>query len=545
VNETVRTLVEDYWDRLVDTNPVLGTMAGDERADDRLPDLTEPGRDRARAWNAEALARAEAIDRDALEVEDRLELDVLEAIARRELAELDQRMDRLFVASHMFGPPQLIGDLAAITRLDTPERLDRYEARLRAFPSYLEGAADVLRDGVAAGVTSPRIVLERSIGQTERLLEAGVDGSPALAPIDDAPTRERFAAVIDAAVLPAYAAFLDALRTTLPHATDTLGLAALPDGDALYGSQILAYTSLPLDAEEVHAFGQERFASIQQERFEVAARLGHDDPAAAVAARTASGENTAASPEAFLALAEERVRRSWEAAPRWFSLLPEANCEVKPVEAFRAEDMPAAYYHPPTEDGSRPGVYFVNTSDLPSRPLHQVAGIAYHEANPGHHFQVALEVATPGRSMMRRFAGIAAGGAFVEGWGLYSERLADEMGLYEDDWERLGMLENQALRAARLITDTGIHAFGWDRQRAIDVLVDGGSSPNEAAIEVDRYVAVPAQALCYMVGMREIERAREAAGATEPRTLRDFHDRVLSLGTLPLPALRRELGTQG
>ena len=203
--------------------------------------------------------------------------------------------------------------------------------------------------------------------------------------------------------------------------------------------------------------------------------------------------------------------------------------------------MPAAFYNPPTEDGSRRGVYYMNTYDLPSRELHSIAAVTFHEANPGHHFQISIEQEMPERPRLRRFGGILAGSAFCEGWGLYSERLADEMGLYLDDGERLGMLEGQLLRAGRLITDTGIHALGWKREAAVAKLEEGGVPHTESVIEIDRYIAMPAQALSYMIGMIRIQDARAAAEAREGSdfSIRAFHDRLLSLGTVPLPSLAR------
>ena len=241
---------------------------------------------------------------------------------------------------------------------------------------------------------------------------------------------------------------------------------------------------------------------------------------------------------------ESQVQRSWDIAPQWFGRLPKANCRVREIEAYRAADMALAFYMPPTADGERPGTYYINTHDLPGKALHQIASVTYHEANPGHHFQIALEMEFDDRPAMRRFGGLLAGASFAEGWGLYSERLADDMGLYVDDWERLGMLAAQGHRAARLITDTGLHAFGWTRDRAIEKLVAGGSPRGESEVEVDRYIALPAQALAYMVGMVEIEDARRRTEEKEGAAfdLKAFHDRLLALGQLPLQALRRELG---
>jgi uncharacterized protein (DUF885 family) len=223
--------------------------------------------------------------------------------------------------------------------------------------------------------------------------------------------------------------------------------------------------------------------------------------------------------------------------------MPSANCEVRAVEEFRERDMPFAFYNPGTEDGSRAGVYYVNTYDLPTRPKHHLASVSFHEANPGHHFQLTIEQEITDVPPLRRFGGFFAGSAFCEGWGLYCERLADEMGLYLDDWERLGMLDAQAHRAARLITDTGIHALGWSRDRAIAKLEEGGSPNTDAVIEIDRYIAMPGQALSYMIGMLEIQKARAAATRRDGAnfSLRDFHDKILGLGQLPLPALQREL----
>jgi uncharacterized protein (DUF885 family) len=545
VNETdrARGLADRYWDDLLELEPMLGTSCGDERFDDRLPDPGEAGRERSRSVNAAALDAARAIHRDGLEEVDRTTLDVLESIATRYVSEIDLRIDRLTPASQLWGPSQLIGEMASMQRADTPERLDRYEARLRAVPAHLAAWEDVAREGVATKVTSPRPVAARAVAQVERILALEPEDSPALACVEGDTARERIAAVVRDVIAPAYGHYLEALRDYLPHATDTIALSALPGGDKMYAAQVLAWTSLPLDPAAVHDIGNERFDAIQHERFRIAARLGFASPDEALATHRASGDDTADSAEALVDLVRDQVTRSWEIAPAWFGRLPREICDVRAVEEFREADMPAAFYNAPTEDGSRPGVYYINTYDLPSRDLHVIAGVTAHEAIPGHHMQIAIEQEFGDRPRLRRFGGLLAGSAFAEGWGLYSERLAEEMGLYRDDWERLGMLENQILRAARLITDTGIHALGWSRDAAIAKLEEGGSPHTDAVIEVDRYIAMPGQALSYMIGMIEIEKARDAAAAREGAAFspRDFHDRLLSLGSLPLPSLAREL----
>jgi uncharacterized protein (DUF885 family) len=544
--DRAQALADRFWEELLEREPVFATAIGDERYDDRLPDIGEEGRARAETRNRGALDELATIDREDLDITLRTTMDVLEAIATQTLAAIDLRTDRLYVANHFVGPGVLVGDIASIQRTDTPEHLKRYEQRLRALPSYLQECGEIAREGIATGVVSPRTVVERAIAQVERMVALSAEDAPPLAAVaeDDAAARERVAGVWTDVVAPAFAGFLDVLRDYLPHAAESNAVTDLPGGDAIYAAEIRSWTTLPLDPKEVHDLGNERWEAIQTERFEVAGRLGYDDPAAALAERKASGKDTPASAEALVELVKDQVQRSWNAAPQWFGRLPNANCRVREIEAYRAADMALAFYMPPTADGERPGTYYINTHDLAGMALHQIPAVTFHEANPGHHFQIALEMEFEDRPALRRFGGLLAGSSFAEGWGLYSERLADDMGLYTDDWERLGMLAAQAHRAARLITDTGLHAFGWTREDAIAKLEAGGSPHGESVTEVDRYIALPAQALAYMVGMVEIEDARRRTEEKEGASfdLRGFHDRLLALGQLPLPALRRELG---
>jgi uncharacterized protein (DUF885 family) len=543
MQEAARSLVERYWEALLPTEPLLGTMVGDERYDDRLPDPSEAGRAERESLHRGALADLALIDRDLLDEVLRTTLDLLEAIAARDLTWLEHRLDRLQVVSHLWGPGGLLGELGSLQRADTPQRLDRYVARLRAAPAYYTAVGEVAREGAGAGVTAPRVVVERAIAQVERLLATEPADSPAMLPVPetDADARDRVAAAIIEAVLPSLESYLEVLREYLPKATETIGLSALPGGDAMYAAEILSWTTLPLEARRVHDLGLEDLQKIQEERRLVAGRLGHPDTQSA---ETALQGRAAATKEDLVARAEKQVRRGWDAAPRFFGRRPNRNCEVRPVEEFREADMPFAFYQPPSEDGSRPGIYYVNGYDLPSRPLHHLATTTYHEANPGHHFQIAIEQEIPDRPPLRRFGGLLAGSAFAEGWGLYSERLADEMDLFEDDAERFGMLDAQAHRAARLVVDTGIHEFGWSRQRSIDTLEEAGVPHVDAEIETDRYITLPGQALSYKIGQFEIERQRAEVAKREGASfsLQDFHDRLLGLGSIPLSALRRELG---
>lgn len=543
-HEAARTLADRFWEQLLEHEPILGTMVGDERYDDRLPDPGEAGRAARETLHRSALEELALLDRDLDDEALRTTLDVLEAIATRELAHLEHRLDRLSAVSHLWGPGGLIGELASMQRADTPERLERYVTRLSATPAFYEAIEDVMRDGLSAGVIGPRVVVERAVAQVERLLATPLEESPALLPVpaEDDAGRDRVIETLRERFTPALAHYLDALRGYLPSATETIGVSALPGGDEIYAAQILSWTSLPLEARKVHDLGLEDLEKIQEERRLCAERLGADDAAAAERLLDERG-NRASTKDELVGLAEAQVRKGYEAAPAWFGRRPSENCEVKPVEEFREADMPFAFYQPPSADGTRKGVYYVNAGDLSGKPLHHLATTTYHEASPGHHFQIALEQEMGERPTLRRFGGLMAGAAFAEGWGLYSERLADEMGLFEDEAERLGMLDMQAMRAARLVVDSGIHAFEWTRDRAIDLLEEAGVSHVDAVIETDRYITMPGQALTYKIGQFEIEQQRADAAKRDGAgfNLSGFHDRLLALGSLPLSALRREL----
>jgi uncharacterized protein (DUF885 family) len=546
-NETkAAQLADRFWEQLLELEPLLATVVGDERFDDRLGDPSEAGLARRETIHRAALEEAQAIDRSEIGAEARGTLDVLEAVTKRELSSIEHRMDRFQAVTHFWGPANLLADLGSLQRADTPERAERYLTRLAAVPAYLQAIGEVATDAAKAGQVSPRLVVDRTIASLERLLAAGPAESPAMSPVEEGSTelRDRVIAILTDQVWPAHAAYLEVLRSYRDHATETIGLCDLPGGDGMYRSQILSWTTLPLDPQEVHDLGRADIDKIQEERQQIASALGYPDAEKAIVEYHASGRNTPKSREEMVQLVEEQVRTSWEAAPAFFGRLPEANCTVRKVEEFREDDMPLAFYQPPNADNTRAGLYYINTSHLADRRLHQIASVTYHEANPGHHFQISLEYEFGHASLLRRFGGILGGSAFIEGWGLYSERLADEMGLYRDDYERLGMLEAQAWRASRLVVDTGIHALGWDRERAVDQLRTAGLTESDANVETDRYIAMPGQALAYKIGQFEIERWRAQAAEREASafSLKDFHDRLLALGSLPLPALRREIG---
>ena len=555
--DAVNALADRFWDGLLDLSPITATMLGYERGADRLDDPGPAGRDRARALYRDTLAAADAIEVDAaagsdaaragetaaLPEEESITLDILRVICRIELEQQEQRIDRLKVVDQMDGPQTYLPMLAAFQRTETPEQFEQFLARLAEYPRFMASNSDLVREGLASGLTAAGIVTDRVVGQLERLLSLPDSESPVVAAVvvPRESDRERLVSAIGKYVRPADTAFLDAVKGPYQAASRREpGLWSAPNGEQLYRTQIRLWTSFDADAADLHTMGLEELSQIESERREISRSLGFgDDTSGARATLRTSPDAIPSSIEELLDRARGQIERALAASPDYFGRLPRAACEVRPVEPYKEADAPAAYYYSPAVDGSRPGVYYVNTYDLPSRSYVGLASTSFHEAVPGHHFQLALQTEHPSLNAFRRLGSRMAGMAYVEGWGLYSERLADEMGLYLNPAERFGMLDAQAWRAARLVVDTGIHAFRWSRERSIAQLLDAGLSTTDATIETDRYICLPAQALTYKVGQHEIERLRAeaAAGLGDAFDLRAFHDAVLSHGTLPLATL--------
>jgi uncharacterized protein (DUF885 family) len=534
----VAALAVGYWDDVLRLNPLLATQVGDDRFDDRLPEIGGAAREDALTASASALRQARSIDRNGLSMVERTTLDVIEAHARAEFERLSLGHDLLEAVDHLYGPGTLLDRILEVQPLQTSGQVRRFRLRLAALPAYLDGATELMREGIARRFTAPAVVVERTLHQVDRLLGAAITDWPAVASVPRA-DREATAGVVGDLVRPAYAAYRQALADYLPRAREQIGVIGLHDGEALYASRIRAWTSLAPNPEEVHAVGLRELEAIRSEQEEIAHQGGHRSVEAAKEA--ARDRTRSTSREEIRDAAARMVERGWETSQGWFGRLPRENCAVRPIELGREDDI-LDYYIPSTSDGSRPGTFYVSTR--PGRSLYRLATTVYHESSPGHHLQVALEQEAADRPPIRRFTADLVGGAFAEGWGLYAERLSDELGLFADDDERLGMLELQALRAARLVVDTGIHALGWDRERAIGVLEEAWADDRaEAEIEIDRYIALPGQALCYTLGQLEIRRWRDeaTAGNDGREALRTFHDRLLELGSLPLPALEREL----
>ncbi len=542
----VDRLADAFWDDLLELNPTTATVYGDERYNDRLEDPSPAGRAKVRALLERTKAAAEAIPADGLPVEDRITRDMLIVIADQGIEEDDQGIHRLRVVDQIGGPQTLLPQVCQFQLADTPARFEMFVARLESYRDYMAANTDILREGLDTGLTAPRIVAERTVAQLERLMAIPPEEAivASLAQVSSDADRDRVRDIATEIIYPADQAFLAVLKGEYLPATRTEpGLWSAPNGESLYRTQIRTWTTLDLDPREVHEIGMEELRIVDVGRREIARRHGAASPADYRRQLADDPANTPRSKDELLARAREDIDRAMAVAPRFFGTLPKAGCEVMAVEEFKERDAPFAYYFPPATDGSRGGTYYANGYDLPSRKYTKLATTTYHEAVPGHHFQIALEQENTNLSTFRRLGARIVGGAYAEGWGLYSEKLADEMGLFRDDGERFGMLDAVAWRAARLVVDTGLHALRWTRQQSIDFLLETGLSETDATIETDRYICWPGQALTYMIGCREIERLRRELEARDGSRfdLRGFHDQVLAHGSLPLATLSREL----
>jgi uncharacterized protein (DUF885 family) len=545
-NAAINEIADRFFEGVLERDPIFATILGDTRFDDRLPDIGAKGR-AEEEWVFRALVEeVEAVPDEGLEPEQVITRDMLLLVARNQLEAQEKKLYQMAV-NHISGVQLMPVMVAQYQIADSPEALEMLLTRFAAYPTAVEQYIDTLREGLADGRTGASVPVRKQIEQIERMHATPTQQFPAvaLAHVADDQARARVAAAVDEHVKPALQRLRDFLADEYePHAQAEPGLGHVPDGQDLYRLAIRMQTTVATTAEEVHAFGLEDLRRIEAEMDEIAHRLGHEDRHALKAALQTDPTNHTDSRQAIVDLAKSQTERAYAAAPKYFGRLPSANCVVVPVEEYRERETPPAFYMQPSLDGSRQGQYYINTYQPEERQLHKIAAITFHEATPGHHFQIAIEMELAGLPRFRTLGGRMAGVAYVEGWGLYCERLADEMGLYLDDRERLGMLDAQAFRASRLVVDSGLHAMGWSRDKAIEFMHERGTLPMvDAEIEVDRYTIWPGQALSYKMGQREIERARREVSEKmgDRFDLRAFHDEVLGHGSLPLATLRREI----
>jgi uncharacterized protein (DUF885 family) len=538
-------LAQDYWEGVLRRNPVLATFLGDYRYNDRLPDVGPEGRAQEESDLRDVLRRLEAVDDASFALEDRLTRDMLRLAAQAGLDTLRLRLDELSV-DQLEGPQVWLLELLNWHPTDTPEHVQQLLVRFRAFGRYMDQYLDALRDGIRDRRTAPTIAVERVIGQLRAIVGTPVEASPLTAPAarQPEPVASDLRRAVEDVVYPAYQRMLDCLDDYLAHhARQDPGIWAVTDGHEIYRLLARQHTTTELSPDELHRIGRDDLDQIHREMQAIMRQRGAADTSIRqfTEALTRDPHNLPSDADELIHLVEQLLADAQAALPRAFGRLPRLPIVVKAIEPFRERDAPPAYYFQGAEDGSRPGIFYINTFEPASRPKHTLPALAFHEGVPGHHLQVALAQETTDLPAFRRLSAGWLGNAFVEGWALYTERLADELGLYADELARFGMLGYQAWRACRLVVDTGLHQLRWSREQAVEFFFDNvGLTERETVNEVDRYIVWPAQALAYKVGQREIEAARRDRRATlgEAFDLRGFHDELLRHGPLPLSSLR-------
>ncbi len=534
----LQQLADEYWTAWLERHPVAATSLGDRRHDARLTDNSPAGRD---AWRSQLDAlerRLAGTNPDA------------EPVTRAALAEA-LISDRSFLDAHlgafsidpMDGPQVELLSIHSYQPIRSPVEADALLERWRAMPAYLDQAIENLTEGAAAGRIGVAMLCAKVTEQLDELLARPVADWPLMEPANTNPDlRDGLLEIIGEQIRPAFERYRSVVVDELtPRARpdDRPGLSHIPGGAEAYTRLARAHTSLDLAPERVHATGLEEIRRIDAEFEELGERLlGTTSLDATLRALRGDPALHFTTRDEVAAVAEASLARANETIGDWFGRLPAARCEVVVTPANEEKHSTIAYYREPAADGSRPGQYYINTYAPETRPRYEAETLAFHESVPGHHLQIAIAQEVKHLPAFRRFNGSTA---YIEGWGLYSERLSAEMGLLSGDMDRFGVLSFDAWRASRLVVDTGIHALGWTRQQAIDFMASHTAlGENNIANEVDRYIAYPGQALAYKLGQMELLRLRAEARTRQGSAfdIKRFHDVVLGEGALPLPALR-------
>ncbi len=492
------------------------------------------------------LARARAIEpRSVGGTPEAVTLGLLVATLEGSLAARPCRSE-LWNVSSIGGWQGSFASLAEIQPVGTTELKEAAKRRLRALAPRIAAETDNLREGARLGYVATRENVERVIGELDRLLAT----PPALWPYvrpgarsGDPALKTELTAIVERDLLPAtqrYRAYL--AGEYLERSRAKPSLLALPDGERCYRGSIRRAVTLDVDPGAIHETGLARVEAVHAEMREIAGRsLGGSSVPDLLRRLREDPAFRYRSEEEPIDVSRAALERAWAAAPRWFGRVPMARVRIQPYPEFRRKSDPAASYSPDFGGGTPAGIYFINAFDAQRKSRFMTESTAFHETVPGHHLQIALALELGAGPRLGKYV---TNSGFVEGWGLYSERLAAEMGLFSDDVYRLGGLASEAFRAARLVVDSGLNVFGWPRQRAIDYLVaNAGLNPSFAASEVDRYVAWPGQATSYMLGALEIRRLRADAEKSlgQRFDIRAFHDAVLEDGAVSLPMLRERI----
>jgi len=537
-------------------NPMQALFRGEPRYADRFGDyITDDYFAAERRAAQDDLAALAGVDRNALPAPDRISYDVFRYQRSTDLRGTDPAIlaalaDRPI--DHFFGLQVVVPDLASGEGAAPFRTVEDYENNLKRLAGYivfLDRAIERMRHGLATGVTNPRLVMANVAGQLDALIGEGVEGSTFYKPVrkfpdgiaaaDRARLSAAYRAFVRDQIIPAHVRLRDFLRKEyLPRTRETVGLSQIPGGAELYRYLAQSATTTSMSPAAIHALGLAEVARIHVEMEKAKAAVGFPGSLQEFATYLRTEPRFApASAEAMRDAFVAIDRRVLAAVPRDFSLVPRSTLEIRPVPAYREKTDAAGSYLNGTPDGQRPGIFYYNTYDLPSRYTWEFETLFLHEGIPGHHYQISLAQENTALPQFQRFAGNTA---YVEGWALYSESLGKELGLFTDPYQLYGHLNDEMLRAMRLVVDTGLHAQGWGRDQAIAYLLDNSAmSRTDATAEVERYIAIPGQALAYKIGQLSIRRLRAKAEAALGARfdVREFHAQVLMSGALPMAVL--------
>lgn len=554
-SKALREIAEEYWEMRLADDPLFATALGDRRFDAKLPDITPTSKKRIIEEYESLLNRAGGLQAKDLSEGDALTLSALveevRSVADYEACGLDE-----WTVDPLRGPQVEFMNVESYQPVRSPSEGEAMVARWEAMGPYLANQRRNICDGIKEGKVAVASEVRKTIEELEDLLRrADTDWAmylPAKAPHDewDHSTLNEFrlgiAAAIKEAVRPEFSRYLDFLRDdVLPKARPDSrpGVMHVPGGADVYRKLIRVRTSLTPDPAEVHQTGLREVSRINDEMEKLGEKVfGTADRAEILKKLRGDRSLYFSTRDEVAEKAEKALAKAKAAIPKWFGRLPRTDCEVVRMKEHEEKHSTIAYYMPPAADGSRPGRYYINTSSPETRPRYEAEALAYHESIPGHHLQIAIAQELEGVPEFRKNSGVTA---FIEGWGLYSERLSDEMGLYTSDLDRLGILSYDSWRACRLVVDTGMHAMGWSREAAIDYMLQNSAlAKNNIVNEVDRYIVWPGQALAYKIGQLEILRLRRDAEKTLGKRfdIKAFHDAVLCNGAVPLETLRLVVG---
>lgn len=547
-NTSLADLFEDYWQFQMRRSPERATYLGDHRYDDKLYDFSESARQDQLATYRSFLKRLEKFDRVQLTEGDRLSEDLFRLTLESNL-DMAQFPEHLMPLNQQEGSQITLGLLQTYQTFGTPKDCANYAARLRDFSKQVDDMISQMNEGIRKGVIRPKTTIDLCIPQIDALITDDPKDSVLYAPAKTLTAQaggEKSRKLIEGGTRDAIAAaqrLNEYLKNTyLPKCRDTVGYCFLPDGKNWYIHAARFHTTTDLSPERIHQIGMDQLKRIHGEMRKIMAEVGFSGDLQAFIEHLRNDPNQQPkSGEEIMRRHREILTRSDAQLPKVFGRLPKIPWDLKEMEPFRAAAAPDAYYYNAPDDGSRPAYFYVNTYKPEMRPFYLMEALAYHEAMPGHHLQLALVQERTDLPKFRRFESITA---YIEGWALYSEILGYDLGGYRDPYSRFGQLTFDTWRASRLVVDTGMHWYGWTREQAIDFMkMNTGLSEHNIISEIDRYIAWPGQALGYKIGQLEILKLRDEARAKlgDKFDLRAFHDHLLAEGSLPLSMLRTRM----